>query len=424
MPSTLETFGQPANSFEKQTWDTLKNTLGYLEGNYIILGDVRIGHRQIDCLVIAPQCVFTVECKGVEGKVVKNYNGGVKIFDFNSGKEILGNRHENPFKQADNQWKTTRRFLNDAGANIFVQALIVFPDKCLFDLPTKENQGPVFTTLANLPWHIKNIQPKLKTELTRKQQESIYYLIKYGPEKIYEGVKKSLATIRPLPQSKTNNSSIPIKTLPVNKPASRPKPQPSTRPTKTSSPPPKQRRDNNSFLHQIGRVISNLFKWIISLPFKPRTYIFLLFACPLSLCATWSWSTSQLSPTGLPPAASFSNLEESENTSETPIPTLSTAEGDASPKPLVTIERVETNPTETINTPIPTERIQTLRVLLGSNIRSGPSIEHSILMTTDNTIVVQVLDQTPDGYWFFVQHPDTEIMGWIGSTRVEQYSDP
>lgn len=427
MPSKLETFGKPANHFEQQTWQTLKNTLDYAEGNYIILGDVRIGYRQIDCLVIAPQCVFTIECKGVEGKVVKNYNGGVKIYDFSSGKEILDDRYENPFKQADNQWKTTRKFISEAGANIFVQALVVFPDKCIFDLPTKTNHGPVFTTLANLPWIIQNTQPKLNTKLTRKQQDSIYYLIKYGPEKIYEGVKRNLATIHP---EKLSNTYTPkqVKTQPAKETTRKSPPiqqqtQIETRPAKQveirllqktaseSHTTQNQQPNNKSLFQKTRSPLSNLLFNVIS---SPRTYMLLLLASPILVyCfSTYMFSSQenkiqQETQNALPTIAlTVVPIKDSVQ----PIPTTSNS---------INIEDKVENQEEVHFEYNQSNSTNYLKVIEGSNLRNGPGIENGVVTIVDKGTIVTIIDQTADASWFFIKLPNSETTGWIGSTRVQ-----
>lgn len=192
------------NKFEEEVFNCLCESLEREAGEYRVLGPFRVPKSgkniEIDCLVISPYCVFTIEAKDFKGKVEKKANTETRI-SIDGVWHDFQDRQQDPYDQADKQWRMLSAYCrNDCAIEgIWYKGVLVFREGSTFDVPGEtrkidsDDPVPYFCALQELPSFIKDFRPPRYVPLTGQIQDALVTAIKYGVDDLTYQEKQVLA---------------------------------------------------------------------------------------------------------------------------------------------------------------------------------------------------------------------------------------
>jgi uncharacterized protein YraI len=464
MSANCVKFNAIPDRFESDIFQFLCQHLRQADGDYTVTGpfwveDAHGGRqREIDGLIITPNCLFTIEAKNVAGRVVKEglntplvvYTASGELVDFQE-------RHEDPYQQADIQWKVLSNYLKGIfHVNIWVKSLLVFPSGSAIEAMEQlrdpaQQYTPVFLlSLDEVADFVQVFQPPDGVQLSRQSQDVLVKAIEKGEGSLTQIEKNLVANGRPLEKGKRPSSES----------APQEKVVEDTAPGKWSL-----RRfifalllaglayfplsiwlgtvasvgltavlfyllySRNSFLAVytfLGSMTFGFFQAVLGAALLVALFAGVVW--PLAIPAAWYLQNSDQGLDALPGIFS-EGVEDVLESSDLSTPTMT-------PMPLPSPEPVDepllaatptseaappaTTPTEAPAEPTATpeaEAAQRVRIVANSNVRVGPGTDFDIVAIVMKDEIFPLLGESDDKNWYQIQlEPGKE--GWIGSTRV------
>ncbi len=216
MSANCVKFNAIPDRFESDVFRVLCQHLRQAEGSYTVTGpfwveDTHSGRqREIDGLIITPNCLFTIEAKNAAGRVVKEGLNTPIVVHTPSGELVdFQERREDPYQQADIQWKVLSNYLKSIfHVNIWVKSLLVFPAgstiEALEQLRDPAQQyTPVFLlSLDEVAGFVQAFRPPDGVQLSRQSQDVLVKAIEKGEGALTQIEKNLVANGRPLGKKK------------------------------------------------------------------------------------------------------------------------------------------------------------------------------------------------------------------------------
>ena len=471
MSANCVKFNALPDRFESDIFQFLCQHLRQADGDYTVTGpfwveDTHGGRqREIDGLIITPHCLFTIEAKNVAGRVVKEGLNTPLVVHTVSGEIVdFQERHEDPYQQADIQWKVLSNYLKGIfHVNIWVKSLLVFPAGSTMETMEQlrdpaQQYTPVFLlNLDEVPGFVQAFRPPDGVQLSRQSQDVLIKAMEKGEGSLTRIEKNLVANGRPLGKGKR----------PLPEAASQEKVVEDTAVSRWSL-----RRFVFALLLAglayyplsiwLGTVASAGLTAVLFYLFYSRNsflavYTFLggmtfgffqavlgaallvaLFAgvvWPLAVPAAWYLQKSSQGLEALPGIFS-EGVEDILESSDLSTPTMTpsprpspepieetlpaaTADGEAATETLTPAAVVPVEPTATPEA----EAAQRVRVIGNSNVRAGPGTDFDIVAIVMKDETFPLLGASDDKNWYQIQlEPGKE--GWIGSTRVNLEVEP
>ena len=467
MPVQCKQISSNIHPFEREIFDYMCRVLQSAGGEYTVTGPLRILGREIDGLIIKSDCIFTIEAKAIEGRVVKkDFSAEIQITDKSGHQVDLSGRNERMYDQAIRQWQHIRDFLKKTfdTERFFVKSILVFPNGSTFDVPSynrdfSEHRVEAFiATVDEIPQVLQQFSAPFPTNYDRLAQDAIITALQYGPNRLTdadrEAVKRAAQQKRPKPEQRLEKQQIQ---------------QGSGQSEAVHKQPYEPERKQGSLLGFLGRLIGvgllvalaffSLKMWLSPLISGGLSLLLFLLlwygrwgralytylgglmlgfmskvmgmGLLVSILAAALWPLALLLGGYLIVTSDdmYSFLTDyipfMEEVSLTPVPavTVTAVPINVSPTPGNSanenqLDTAEEAPAAVDPTPTQAAAKQAL-VQNNSNVRAGPSLEEAVVGVALGGQVFAVLEESADGNWYKIEL-ETGKVGWIGSSRVEE----